>query len=81
MRVCSTVKKVISSMGGATFGIYLLHIMIMNTVTFERILYVLTVEWKINDMAAAFLYCMAVMAVGYCITIVLKRIPGIKRLI
>lgn len=77
-RWCS---RVLISVGGTTFTIYLLHILIMNTVTFEKVLYVFNTEWCMNDMFAICLYCCTVFVTGYVIATVFKLLPGLKKIL
>lgn len=72
------VIKVINSVAACTFGIYLLHLFILEHADF------LWVFWRetltINHMFAAFGVCFSVLILGYVLTWFLKKIPVVKNL-
>lgn len=70
---------VIRSIGGCTFNIYLLHVFIMGL--FSEVKNKLQAIPWLNDMLAIFIYCFLVMLAGYVVTLVMKRIPGLNKLI
>lgn len=72
-------KKVIRSMGQCTFGIYLIHSMIQESQAMRSLLLFLTM--RMNSLLACFLQCGCIMLLGYGITLVLKKIPGISVLL
>lgn len=74
-----SIKNIISSIGSCTFGIYLLHIIIKNYI--GGVLNVLVLEWKLNSMIAVLLYCLIIFFISYVVSLILKRIPGIKKLL
>lgn len=39
------------------------------------------VSWHMNQMLAALLLCAVVFAAGYVLTLILKQVPGLKRLL
>lgn len=78
-RVPGTAKKIITSLGGCTFGIYLLHMLIKEY--FSGLWNVFREDWHVNHMLSALLVCASVFAAGYVLTLVLKKVPGLRRLL
>lgn len=72
-------KKIITSMGTCTFGIYLLHIVIKEYLS--GLWKVFRHDWQMNKMLAALLFCAIVFMICYGITLVLKKIPGIRKVL
>ena len=74
-----TISNILISIGRCTFGIYLAHMAIMifiiNKGYFDHF------PNHINHMLAAFIFCSLVFVMGYFITLILKRIPIIGKLI
>lgn len=81
IRIPKGIERIIASLGGATFGIYLLHLVIMRIPAYAKIWDFLRVRCGINYMLTAFLYCFSIMMTGYFITFVLKRLPIFRRLL
>lgn len=80
IKIDSTViHKAVCSLGGATLGIYLLHILIREWLwnIFDYLRY----DMHVHYIVAVFLFDIVIFVVGYMITIVLKRIPLIKKII
>lgn len=74
--------KVIISLGSCTFGIYLLHcLFVYQMPEFARILDVLRGQLHLNNMVSAFLYCACIFLSGYLITLLLKRIPLLRKMV
>lgn len=71
-------EKLILSMGKCTFGIYLLHPIILNTAPYntpvKTLLSKLT-ELNMNPMIACFIVCFGIMMVCYAATWILRKIP------
>lgn len=81
-KVSAIVEKIIISLGNCTFGIYILHVMILSkTRRFSNLWNFFKTQWHINDMISAFLICFIVMIICYLLTLILKRIPIIRKLI
>lgn len=86
--LCNRIKfpkilnKFVTSLGGATFGIYLLHMIFMEKTPYaDKIWNLLKVRMNINEMIAAVIFCAIVMGVCYLVTLILKRIPIIRKII
>jgi len=75
------IDSIILSLGEATFGIYLMHKLIMKLFEKLNVLTRIYETLQINDMLSAILYCTIIFAVGYCLTIICKKIPLIKQLV
>lgn len=74
------INQLIISLGRATFGIYLIHGLLLREPgisVWNRVLLRIT----INPMISCLIRCMEVFAIGYFITLLLKRVPGIKKLV
>ena len=76
-----TVSKIILSLGSATFGIYLLHILFLYLPVTISLWPLLRDTLHINKMIVTFIICFLIMAVCYVITIITKKIPFINKLI
>lgn len=75
-------EKLIASVGQCTFGIYLFHVFVlMQSQYFTKLWDVFRVQWELNYMLAAFLYCFLAMTVCYFITLILRKIPGVNKFI
>ena len=82
VRLKEIYKKWISSLGEATFGIYLLHLL------FLQQLPIIPKVWNIleriigsNSMLVAFVVCLIVMGISYVVTIIMKRISFLRKLL
>ncbi len=71
--------RVVTSLGSATLGIYLLHLMAREHL--YGLLECFRERWNINDVIAVLMFDTIIFVVCYVITVVLKRIPGIKKII
>lgn len=75
-------ERIILSLGGCTFGIYLVHIFFINRIEAITNLWdVFRIQLHLNYMLAAFLYCGIVFILGYITTLILKRIPIIQKIV
>lgn len=78
----SLVKKVIDSLGGASFGIYLVHLLFLNLFPVApRLWNVLEKVLGTNSMLSAFIICFTVMAMSYVATLILKKLPVFRKLV
>ena len=71
-------RRVIESIGGATFGIYLMHLFLLNIFRKVSVLsaFLTLTKWP---MLNAMLYCLFVFFVGYCITMIWKGVMAILK--
>lgn len=74
-----SVKRIILSISGCTFGIYLLHVVVKQYLA--GLWSVFRKDWQLNKMLAASLFCLVVFLVCYVLTWVLKKIPGLKKIL
>lgn len=75
-------EKLIISIGGGTFGVYLSHVFFMGYTKLPQYMemYLLPkMQWV--PMLFSFIYCGAVFLCGYAVTLIIKRIPVLKRLV
>lgn len=80
--VPSRIRAVISSLGGASFGIYLVHLFFLNLFPVApRLWGLLEKTMGANSMLAAFLICFVVMGMSYIATLIMKKMPILKTLI
>ncbi len=80
IRLPHWMEALISSVGECTFGIYLLHILVLRIPFMEKILTFL-IRNGVNSMIAVFIQCFCIMLISYFITLVLKRVPVLKKLV
>ena len=73
------VRKCITSLGSCTFGIYLMHVVVKKYLS--GLWRVFRHDWQMNNMLAALLFCAVVFVICYGITWVLKKVPGIKKVV
>ena len=80
--ILKRIEKLLISIGGCTFGIYLLHVAIKDHSGLSELL------WKIfrenlhmSPMIYAFLLCGIVFICGYVITVIMKKLPLLCRLV
>ena len=83
IKVRQCIYKVITYVGSCTFGIYLMHIIILNKWKFFQniweVLHSLPVH--INNMLVAWIVCLIVMLICLIITGVMKKIPLLRKLV
>lgn len=77
----SKVSSLIASVGEATFGMYLIHKNVMVLVTRLHILEFLRETVHMNYLLSSLLYCLVVFVIAYGITLLMKKIPLLKKLI
>ncbi len=72
----------VATVGGCTFGIYLLHVFFLHELPAAQQLWtVLLDSWALNPMISALIVCLAVFTVCCVITLIMKKIPLLNRLI
>lgn len=74
------VEKIIISLGSATFGVYLVHIIVFNLNFVKEALDKL-LHLGINPMISVFIQCILVMFVSYLVALIIKKIPIINKLV
>lgn len=80
-QVLKKLKKPIYSIGGCTFGIYLLHLFFRDyTPLYTRMLDAAQNQLHLSLMLSVLVYCVVVYLLGYVITLILKRIPVLEKL-
>ena len=77
----NSISKIIFSIGNCSFGIYLIHMAIIESKFINNLLNQLTNTLHINCMLSIWLMCILTMIISYFITFILKLIPGIKKII
>lgn len=70
-------NRIIVSIGKTTFGIYLIHLLVMHYLTENRFIPIL-IECSIDSMIAVLLYCFGIMVVSYIIITIFLKVPYIK---
>ena len=79
------IEKAICSIGGCTFGIYLLHIYLKGNkgplVKVSKYLYQKPSPLGLDTMMTTFIFVTIVFITGYIITIIMKRLPILKKLV
>lgn len=79
MKLPEILKKAIHSVGQCTFGIYLVHVMIQESRAMTDLL--LALSMRINSLVSCFLQCGCVMVIGYAVTLILKKVPYLGKLL
>ena len=72
-------EKMICSIGGCTFGIYLWHVFVMGRI--KGLYDILQNNLGLNYMIAAFCFCFVVLLISYGITWIMKKMPFLKKLV
>lgn len=80
IRIPGWLKRAALSVGSCTFGIYLIHLMVLESAPMTALFAYLTGK-GIPNMISCLIQCAAVMAVSYGITWILRKIPGIRMLV
>lgn len=76
------VQKLICSLGSSTLGVYLMHVLFLNRIpVISKLLDIMRLQWHINYMVSAFLYCGFIFVICYVVTLVMKKIPLLRQLI
>jgi len=74
------VQSVVLSVGKSTFGIYLIHVLLMRTSAYTKSLTYMR-NIGMNAMVAVILMCLLVLCISYFITIVMSKLWGLKKLV
>ena len=74
-------NKIIISIGSCTLGIYLMHIFFMRKFNFFVKIFATLGNIIREKMLTAFAFCIFVMGICYIITLLLKKIPFIKKIV
>lgn len=74
-------NKAILSVGSCTFGIYLIHIAIIESKFVTNLLDNLTTTLGWNCMISILLMCLLTMIICYIIIFILRLIPGVKKFV
>lgn len=80
LSIPNRINQIICVLGKATLGVYLIHLIIMNTNIMNNVLSYLR-SMGLNYMIGIFIYCFIVMMIGFGVTIILSKIPVVKRLV
>ena len=71
------IRKVISSIGSCTYGIYLIHPFIKDRI-WLNLLYKQLCNYGVGHMTGAFVYCIVTFIVSYGIILITSKVPGIR---
>lgn len=74
-------KMLIFTVGEGTFGIYLWHIMVLRLLESHEIWNVFRDKLNINHMISAFLVSLCVMIISYGCTMIMQKIPFLRKLV
>ena len=77
--VPNLLNRMILSLGQCTFGIYLIHIMILESEPLRVLLSNLLM--RLNSMLSCLIQCACVIAIGYVVILIAKKIPGLGKLL
>lgn len=81
IKFSNIVNKIILSIGSCSFGIYLIHMAIIESNFMNKLWENLTEINNFNYMISILLLCILTMLISYIITFILKKIPGIQKLL
>ena len=82
VRINKNIHKVIVSIASNTFGIYLIHVFVMNKISVVKSAWDLFREkLNLNYMISALLFCLFVLVVSYFLVCILKKIPVLCKFI
>lgn len=76
-----SISRLIISAGSCTFGIYLIHTVILESRLVSALWYILADGIHINRILLPLIICFVVLLIGYMITFILKKFPVIKSFI
>lgn len=76
----NVVEKAVLSMGRCTFGIYLIHVMVLESSPLRELLQVM-LNMGVNNLIACFIQCGAVFLICYGVTAIARKIPLVKKLL
>lgn len=74
------VQSVVLSVGKSTFGIYLIHVLLMRTNIYTKLFMYMRGN-GMNAMVAVILMCFLVLCISYFITMVMSKLWGVKKLV
>ncbi len=74
-------QKAIASVGSTTFGIFLIHLILLEAFKNLGVLDFFNQTLHLPDMISALLFCLTIMAAGFIIFYLLKKIPFFKKYI
>lgn len=83
MRFSLTSKRIyrcVCDIGSCTFGVYLFHPFLLDNKSFSQIQDILLGAIR-NPMLSELLYCFMVFVICAVFTYILKKIPGIKKIL
>lgn len=72
---------IISSIGGATFGIYLVHLKVLTLLDGFHLIETIKDITHMNDMVVAYIFCLIVFVISYVLTLIMKKIPLLNQLV
>lgn len=75
------IQKALVCVGGTTFGTYLIHLLLMEAFRNFGVLSFFTQTLHLGGMLSAFLFCLTIMAAGFIIFFLLRKIPFFKKYI
>ena len=78
-KLCNIVQSVVQSVGSCTFGIYLWHLLVMEKIGWDSIRWLRSTG--LNYMICAFLMCLLTMIISYITTLVLSKIPVVRKIV
>jgi len=81
VKIPGSVQKMIFSVSGTTFGVYLMHILVMNMFQTVDVMGKMHEVFTVNYMLCTLLYCAVVFATGCLITLICKKIPFLKHIL
>ncbi len=81
IRLSERQQHLLTKVGGCCFGMYLVHIIVMNLPIVRDIPDLLKYRMGISSFVSAVLFTVAVAVLSFLVTLLLKRVPGVKKLL
>ncbi len=69
------------SVGKCSFGIYLIHVFVLENFSFIYHIFCFLKNLGINSMISCFIYCFIIMCCSYFSTLIISKIPIIKKIV
>lgn len=74
--------RIVATVGSCTLGIYLMHVFFLHELpATEKLWSFMLTGWGLNPMFVAIIICIAVFAAGLIVTMFMKKIPFLNRLL
>lgn len=80
VRIPEAVEKTVLSVGRCTFGIYLIHMVVLDSLPVRMFLRKM-LDLGVNNLLACFIQCAAVFFIGFIVTALARKIPLLRKIL